>query len=152
MSVANNGGLSEARRIAQFIGLPKWEHFDDLSLVDSVKKGFPTRTVKIVVKRVDPDFRFLRPADIIPRSTLSRREKQRKPLSADDSEKIFAVAKLFSEVIRVYKGDTEKVARFLITNHPMLGNRKPLDVATESIAGAELVLKILARADAGIAA
>jgi uncharacterized protein (DUF2384 family) len=40
----------------------------------------------------------------------------------------------------------------MMQEHPLLGGRTPIDLAKESIAGADLVLKLLAKADAGVAA
>lgn len=144
--------LSEASKIARFMGLTKWRDVTDLTLVSSVTEGLPTLTAYTVVARIDPEERFLRVTDIIPKSTLHRREKDKKPLSKDDSEKILALSKVFSETLRIYNDDTAKAAQFLSRAHPMLGNKTPVDLAKNSIAGADLVLKLLARAAAGVAA
>ena len=134
------------------MGLPRSREIDDLALVEIVRRGFPANTAKTVVQRVDPDGRFLLATDIIPKSTLHRRLKNQKPLTKDESEKIFALSKVFAEVLRIYHGDKDLAARFLIFPHPMLNNRPPIDLAKESIAGADLILKVLAQADAGVAA
>ncbi len=155
MAVAKIAGVSsqsEASRIAQFIGLPKWEAMDDLALVALVSKGFPAATAKTMARRVDPDGRFFQPTDMIPKSTLNRRENTRARLSKDESEKILAVSKVFSTLLALYHGDVASAGRFLLARHPMLGDRPPIDLAKESIAGADLVLKILVKADAGVAA
>ena len=152
MTALANGAPSEASKIAEFMGLPRWRQIDDLALVETVKKGFPAKTVQTVIRRVDPNNRFLQPTDIISKATLHRRAKDQKPLSKDDSEKIFALSKVFAEIMRIYHGDTDQAARFLVTEHPMLGGRPPIELAKESIAGAELVLKLLWQADAGVAA
>jgi putative toxin-antitoxin system antitoxin component (TIGR02293 family) len=138
--------------MAFFLGLPQWRKVDDLALVASVKKGFPARTAETVVRRIDPQGRFLQPTDIIPKSTYHRRLKENKALSKDESEKILALSKVFAEVLRLYHGETNLAAHFLLRPHPMLGNRPPIELAKESSAGADLVLKLLAKADAGVAA
>ena len=150
MAIVEDHGLSEATRIAQFLGLPNWRKIDDIGLVDRVRKGFPTATARKVAERIDPHGRFVKATDIIPKSTLSRRKDQH--LSQDDSEKILALSRLFAEALRIYKGDGDLVALFLSRLHPMLDGRSPIDLATELIAGADLVVKLLARADAGVAA
>ena len=152
MLAAPEGLVSEAHRLAEFMGLPRWRDLDDLGLVGRVQKGFPAATVQTVVNRIDPDGRFLKATDIIAKSTLHRREKDKKPLSQDDSEKVLALSRVFSEVLSIYHGDDDASGHFLTRAHPMLGNRAPIDVATESIAGSDLVLRLLAKADAGIAA
>lgn len=152
MSTAEQDAHSEASRIAHFIGLPRWRNIDDLALVDRVRKGFPASTVKTVVLRVDPHGRFLKPTDIIPRSTYHRRVKANVALSKDESERLLALSRVFAEALRIYRGDAKLVSLFLLREHPMLGGRQPIELAKESTAGADLVLKLLAKADAGIAA
>jgi putative toxin-antitoxin system antitoxin component (TIGR02293 family) len=143
---------SDASRIAEFMGLPKWQDMDDLGLVDSIRRGLPVATAKKVAQRVDPGGRFFSPSDIIPRSTLHRREKTKSPFTKDESEKIIALSKVFSAVIAIYHGDLQRSAQFLMSRHAMLGDRTPLELAKESSVGADLVLKILALANAGVAA
>jgi putative toxin-antitoxin system antitoxin component (TIGR02293 family) len=149
MAVSGNGSISETKRIAQFMGLPSWNKIDDIGLVECVRKGFPARTTSIVVKRIDPDGMFVRDSDIIPKSTLHRRKDQ--TLTKDESEKVLALSRVFLEVLRVYDGDVDRTARFLVQAHPILGSRSPIKLALESTAGADLVMKLLAQADAGVA-
>jgi putative toxin-antitoxin system antitoxin component (TIGR02293 family) len=152
MAGLNDGSLSDASRIARFMGLRRWNEIDDIGLVDAVRRGLPAKTAEAVAQKIDPEGKYLKPTDIIPKSTLHRRQKSQQPLSKDESERIFALSKVLAEALRIYGGDTERCAHFLVRKHPMLANRAPLDLAVESIAGAELVLKLLAKADAGIAA
>jgi putative toxin-antitoxin system antitoxin component (TIGR02293 family) len=152
MADLNNGSLSEASRIARFMGLRRWSEIDDLGLVEAVRKGLPVKTAQAVAQKIDPDGRYLKSTDIIPKSTLHRRQKSQQPLSKDESERVFALSKVLSEALRLYGGDAERCAHFMIRKHPMLGDRTPLDLTIESIAGADLVLKLLAKADAGVAA
>lgn len=150
-AVKKEASHSEANAIAHFIGLPRWKDVDDLALVDRVSKGFPLRSVATVVQRIDPEGRFMRVTDIIPKSTFHRKERNKQPLSKDESERILALSKVFSEALRIYRGDRQKCAQFLANPHPMLASKSPLELARESIAGADLVLKMLSQADAGVA-
>lgn len=140
---------SEASRIAWFLGLHGRP--SDIELVERVERGFPVKTANTIVRRLDPEGRHLQVTDIIPKSTYHRRLKAKQALTKDESEKILALARVFVEVIRQYRDDTMLAARFLVRKHPMLGGRTPLGVAKDSTAGADLVLKILAKADAGVA-
>lgn len=142
--------VSEASRIAQFMGLPRWKDVDDLALVEQVTRGLPARTADVVVNRIDPHGRFVKVIDIIPKTTLHRRKGG--ALTQDESERLLMLSRVFAEALRLYRGDTERAATFLVQDHPMLGNRSPIALAKHSMAGAELVLKLMARADAGIAA
>jgi hypothetical protein len=57
---------------------------------------------------------------------------------------------VFAEVLRLYHGETALVAHFLLRPHPLLG-ATAIELAKESLAGADLVLKLLAKAEAGVA-
>lgn len=149
MSTLPEDRRSEAGRIAWFLGLR--EGLSDIELVERVERGFPTKTANTIVRRLDPEGRYLQVTDIIPKSTYHRRVKAKQALTKDESEKVLALARVFVEVLRQYRGDTLLAAHFLARKHPMLGGRTPLDVAKDSTAGADLVLKILAKADAGVA-
>lgn len=143
---------SEASRLAQFMGLPKWREFNDLRLVEAVELGFPVSTADTVVRRMDPEGSYIRIQDIIPKSTYYRLKELRKPLTKVQSEKVLALSKVFHETLRQYHGETRTAAMFLARGHPMLGGRSPLEISRDSIAGANLVLSLLARAEAGVAA
>lgn len=143
---------SEASRLARFMGLSTWRQIDDLALVGQVANGLPTSTVETIVKKIDPHGGFLNIYDVVPRTTFYRRKEAKRPLTKDQSEMVFALSKVFSETIRLYGGSAELAAMFLRRTHPMLGGRSPIDIACESTAGADLVLSLLAKADAGVAA
>ncbi len=149
MSTSEKRVHSEASRLAHFMGLPKWAEMDDLKLVERVEKGFPTKTAEIIVRRVDPKGIHLQVTDIIPKATYHR--KKDGSLTKDQSEKVLALSRVFAEVMRQYKGETSGIALFLMRGHPLLGGRSPFAVSNESTAGADLVLKLLDRAEAGVA-
>jgi putative toxin-antitoxin system antitoxin component (TIGR02293 family) len=152
MSTARKEPQSEAERMAVFLDLPQWRKVDDLALVETVNRGFPAKTAKVLVSKVDPTGRMLHVSDIIPQSSYYRRLKKRQVLTKAQSERIFDLAKVTLEVLRHYHGDTTRSAHFLLREHPMLGGRSPLALAKESTAGSDLVLKLLAKAEAGVAA
>ena len=142
---------SEASRIAQFMGLPKWQDMNDLKLVRKVESGLPISTVRRIVHRIDPSELNVSVYDVIPKTTYYRIKDKKKPLSRDQSEKVFALSKVFSETLRHYHDDRESASMFLMRDHPLLGGRSPLSIARESTAGADLVLKLLDRAEASVA-
>lgn len=143
--------LSEAARMARFMGLPDWETMDDLSLAKRVGSGLPVSTVQKVADQVDPASMYLKPHSLIPKATYYRRKEQNKPLSRGQSERIFSISKVFSETLRQYHGDRQSAALFLSRKHPLLGGYSPLEMALESVAGADLVLQLLEKAEAGVA-
>lgn len=142
---------SEASRIAQFLGLSQWQKMNDLMLVRKVEAGLPISAVRKIVRRIDPNEASVSVYDLIPKTTYYRIKDKGKPLSRDQSEKIFALSKVFAETLRQYHDDRDSASMFLMRRHPLLGGRSPLDVARESTVGADLVLKLLEQAEAGIA-
>ena len=140
----------EAVQIAEFIGLPHPKTFSAMKLVDTIKAGMPVAAVKNVVKRIDPLGMVVNVYDFIPKATLSRRSKDKKKLSTDVSEKLWQVARVYVEAQRQY-GDDAEARAFLSRPHPLLENRTPLEVAKETVAGTDLVLKLLSQAEAGVA-
>ena len=73
-------------------------------------------------------------------------------LSKEESERLFAVSKVFASVLQIYHRDTDLAAQFLTRPHPLLGGRRPLDLAIESSAGADLVIKLTTKIEASVAA
>ncbi len=142
---------SEASAIAQFMGLPGWANVSDMDLVDRVRTGLPLSTVTTIVRRIDPDGQLLHPTDLIPKSTFHKTKAAGRALSRDQSEKVFALSKVFSRTLRRYHGDADRASLFLSRKHPLLNGRSPFSVANESTAGADMVLAMLDRADAGVA-
>ncbi|MEJ2273300.1 MAG: DUF2384 domain-containing protein [Woeseiaceae bacterium] len=142
---------SEASRIARFMGLRKWQDMNDLKLVSKVESGLPVSAVRRIVHRIDPNELSVTVYDVIPKTTYYRIKDKKKPLSREQSEKVFALSKVFSETLRHYHDDQESASMFLMRDHPLLGGRSPLNVARESTAGADLVLKLLDQAEASVA-
>ena len=100
MVAVQERALSEASQIAQFMGLPKWAEMDDVRLVKRVETGLPISTAEKIIRRIDPGRVYLRVQDIIPKATYYRRKEQGKPLTKDQSEKIFALSRVFHETLR----------------------------------------------------
>ena len=142
---------SDASRIAQFMGLKHWQKMNDLKLVRKVEAGLPISAAQRIVHRIDPHELSFSVYDLIPKATYYRIKEGKRRLSRDQSEKIFALSKVLSETLRQYHDDRESASMFLMRSHPLLEGRSPLDVALESTAGADLVLKLLDQAEAGIA-
>lgn len=145
-------GHSEAARLAAFLKLPGAKSMSDLALIERVERGFPLNTADTIINRIDPTGEFLQVYHIIPKTTYHRRLRNAQVLTKDESEKILALAKVVVEVVRQYHGDSKLTTQFLMREHPLLGGRTPIDVAKDSTAGADLVLKLLAQAKAGVAA
>ena len=67
------------------------------------------------------------------------------------SERLYEVSRVLDAVSRTYHGDKAAIARFLEKPHRLLGGHTPLGMARSSSAGAEAVINMLRRAEAGFA-
>ncbi|MDX2158875.1 MAG: antitoxin Xre-like helix-turn-helix domain-containing protein [Hyphomicrobiaceae bacterium] len=140
----------EPVQIAEVLGLPRAATFDDLKLVSSIRDGIPARSAEHAARAIDPEGSQLRAIDLVPKSTLHRCIERNKPLSTDASETLWQVARVYVEARRLYR-DGDAALAFLFRPHPLLDGRRPFDLARETTAGSDLVLKVLAQAEAGSA-
>lgn len=141
---------SEPMQIADVLGLPRPSSFDDLKLADNIARGVPVRSVDRVIAFIDPSGLTIKSTHFVPKSTFQRRKADDGLLSPDKSGKLWQVARVFVEARRHYRCD-EQARAFLLRAHPLLEGRRPLDLARETAAGADLVLKVLGEAEAGVA-
>ena len=143
--------LGDAAAIAQLLGLPSWRQMNSLSLVDQIEQGLPLQAVERVAQVMAPDDPRAR-FTLLPRSTLTRlRKRSRQRLTREMSERVHGVARVLLEAHRLWKDDRSAMVRFLNRPHLLLGGRTPPEVARESTAGADLVVRIIGEARAGVA-
>lgn len=140
--------FSEANLVARALGFPGWKQFSELDLVDKVSEGLPASAVKSLSARFNLDQAIVH--KIVPKATLARRTQAQR-LSRSQSDKVLAVSKVLQRLLRIYHNDTATAARFLDRPHPLLEGKRPIDLVTATVAGADLVLGLLERADAGMA-
>lgn len=136
--------------MANFLGLAKPKTYTGLMLADAIKTGVSLSSVERVCKRIDPEGHRFGITNIMAKATYHRRVKDEKPLSRDDSEKLWQIARVYLLVQSLY-GNDEDARAFLFRPHPLLDQRRPIDLATESAVGAALVEDVLLAADAGVA-
>jgi putative toxin-antitoxin system antitoxin component (TIGR02293 family) len=141
---------SEPVQIARFLGLPRAESFNDLKMVEAIRRGVPARSAEVVAKHIDPTGLHVSVHDFVPKSTLHRARQENKSLSKAISEQLWQVARVYVEARRQYGTDRDALA-FLLRRHPLLEDQAPFSLAKETVAGADLVLRLLAQAEAGVA-
>ena len=145
------GPLGDAAAIARLLGLPSWRKMNSLSLVGQIERGLPLQAVERVARVMAPDDPRAR-FTLLPRSTWARlRKRPRQRLTRERSERVHGVARVLLEARRLWKDDRPAMVRFFNRPHPLLGGRTPLEVARESTAGADLVVRIIGEARAGVA-
>lgn len=88
---------------------------------------------------------------VIPEATLRRARKAGRPLSKQASERLYGIYRVFDAVGRAYHGDAEAMRNFLKSPHALLEGETPLDLAGTGSAGANAVVDLVRRAEAGVA-
>lgn len=143
--------LGDAAEIARLMGLRSWRKMSSLSLVDQIEQGLPLQAAERVAQVMapdDPGAKFT----LLSRSTWSRLQKRpRQHLTREASERVHGIARVLVEARRLWADDEAAVVRFLNRPHLLLEGRTPLDVARESTTGADLVVRIIGEARAGVA-
>jgi putative toxin-antitoxin system antitoxin component (TIGR02293 family) len=120
-----------------------------LALVDRINDGLPLAAVDAFAVRagLEPALRYR----LIPKATLATRRKRHEPLSREESARLARGAKILALAEAVW-GSLEEARAFLHRAHPMLEDRRPIDVTLDNEFGAELVEGILQRLRFGSAA
>jgi uncharacterized protein (DUF2384 family) len=72
-------------------------------LPDSVRKGFPYRTLVKVVKTLDLDIRRQTQLFAVSRSTLHRLAKERKRLNPSISDRIARLMRIYAEIMELFE-------------------------------------------------
>jgi putative toxin-antitoxin system antitoxin component (TIGR02293 family) len=113
----------------------------------ALKGGLPYRSLEAVAKKFEIASAELSAALHIPPRTIARRKKAA-TLPADESDRLFRLARLAAEAARVL-GSEEKAARWLHAHNRALGNQTPLSLLDTEI-GAQQVEAVLGRIEHGV--
>lgn len=139
---------SEATRVARLLAIDRPEAVSDVQLARHVAGGlFPKAA--IALSEVLGRNRVVGP--VVPEATFRRVRKARRTLSRDHSERLYDVGRVVDALGRAYRGDREAIDGFLNRPHPLLDGETPFDMTRSSSAGAEAVLNLIRRAEAGFA-
>jgi putative toxin-antitoxin system antitoxin component (TIGR02293 family) len=120
----------------------------DVAYLTLVGQGLPVKSLDRIAHAVAPDdanFKYR----IVPKASLAR-SRTSKRLSAAQSVAVTRLAAIWSQALRVWK--SEAAARdFLNRDHPLLAQRRPIDLVLENEIGAGLVRDVLGRLEYGSA-
>jgi putative toxin-antitoxin system antitoxin component (TIGR02293 family) len=137
--------------VADVLGLPAKESAarSPLGLISRIEGGLPITALERVAHLLAPHdshfkYRF------VPKATYERRKATLR-LSSDEGMRIARVARVWNLALDVWQNE-EEARDFLFRAHPMLEDKRPIDVVIQSEIGAELVLEILASLKYGNAA
>jgi putative toxin-antitoxin system antitoxin component (TIGR02293 family) len=135
---------SDIATLSSLIAGPRVATDTLVDIARRVERGLPLAALERVVARVAPGDKAFE-TNIVPKATLSRRRaSEGGSLSAEESNKVARLAKVFAMALSVW--DDEDAAReFLRRPHPMLDGRAPRDVALGSDPGADAVVNLIGR-------
>tara|TARA_R100001198_G_scaffold15372_3_gene7391 strand:- start:14510 stop:14968 length:459 start_codon:yes stop_codon:yes gene_type:complete len=139
---------SQPARVAALLGFQDAVDVDDVTLADRVANGLLPKAASGLIDILG---KAVVVGGIIPEATYRRNQKSRKALSREMSERLYEVGRVVEAAKRSYGGDIDAARRFLERPHPLLDGRTPLALAQASSAGADAVVNLLRRADAGFA-
>jgi putative toxin-antitoxin system antitoxin component (TIGR02293 family) len=140
--------MTELLSGARVLGLETPAHslFSELDYLDMVDRGLPVRSLQrilAVLAPTDTSFKYR----IVPKASLARR-KAGKRLSKAQSVIVARLASVWAQAVRIWKSEVE-ARDFLYRKHPLLGQRRPIDLVLENEIGAELVRDVLGRLEHG---
>jgi putative toxin-antitoxin system antitoxin component (TIGR02293 family) len=145
---------AHANPVAKMLGVSAIE---PLKLISAVENGFPLAALDRVVHAVAPAEKNFAHR-IVARATLARRRKalaetqnaSEARLSGDESARLARLATVWAQAIDVW-GSEDSARRFMFEPHPLLHDRRPVDVVLDSEFGRPAVEGILGRLQAGTA-
>ncbi len=136
------------RRLARLLDLDEPHHLDELTFAGMIAEGLPVSAVTAlgdIVGRARIEGR------VASEATLHRCRRRGRALSRTHSERVYGVVRVLDAVGTAFHGDVPRIHDFLVRPHPLLGGETPLDLALTSAAGADAVLNLVWRAEAGVA-
>ena len=138
---------SEAARIAMLLAIDEPDLLSDVQLARRVSGGLLPESAMALAGVLGRN-RVVGP--VIPEATLRRVRKAGRALSRQLSERLYELGRVIDAVSRAYHGDQKALDSFLNAPHPLLEGDSPLEMAQSSSAGAEAVLNLVRRAEAGM--
>lgn len=138
--------------VADVLGLPPREvaSRSPFGLMTRIENGLPIgalERVALLLAPGDSQFKYR----LVPKATYDRRKKGDLRLSSEEGTRLARVARVWGFSLDVWQNEGD-ARDFLFRAHPMLEDRRPIDVVLQSEIGAELVLDILGRLKYGSAA
>ena len=139
---------SETAVMARLLAIADPDSCSDVSLAQCVASGLRPAAVTAMAQAFGGDRnRIIGP--IVPEATFRRARKAGK-LSKEHSERLYEIGRVAIAVAWAYRGDLDRVEAFLTRPHPLLAGETPFDMARSSSAGADAVLNLVRRAEAGV--
>lgn len=137
--------------VADVLGLPAKEVAarSPFGLMSRIEDGPPIAAldrVALLLAPSDAQFKYR----LVPKATYVRRKASLR-LSSDEGTRLARLARVWNLALDIWQSD-EEARDFLFRPHPMLEDKRPVDVVIQSEIGAELVLDVLGSLKFGSAA
>ncbi|MER9248861.1 DUF2384 domain-containing protein [Mesorhizobium sp. M0590] len=137
--------------VADVLGLPVKEvaSRSPFGLISRIENGLPIGALERVAHLLAPgdaQFKYR----LIPKATYERRKAVHR-LSSDEGTRLARVARVWGLAVDVWRNE-EEARDFLFRPHPMIEDKRPIDVVILSEFGAEMVVEILGGLKYGSAA
>ena len=140
--------VSDTARIARLLAIADPDNCSEVSLAQGVARGLRPAAVTTMAEAFGGNKnRIVGP--IVPEATF-RRAQQTGKLSKEHSERLYELSRVFIAVARAYRDDLARIEAFMTRPHPLLEGETPFDMARSSSAGADAVLNLIQRAEAGV--
>ncbi len=143
--------MNSLLQAAKFLEIPAKDKplESDVQYLDLLDKGLPVKSIYRIADAIAPEDREFR-YRIVPKATFARIKLKRHRLNRSQSELVTRLAEVWTDALRVWKTEDD-ARRFLNRNHPLLDNKRPMDLALQSEVGAQLVRDVLGRLEYGTA-
>ena len=135
----------KAASVADLLGVKPKKAETTLTLAYSVARGLPVSSLDKFATLMAPQDARRFSYRVVPKPTLERRRKEKRPLSTEESDRLARIAKVFAFALDVFR-DEAKARSFLDRPHPMLDDKAPLEIALATGLGADAVINLLGRA------
>jgi len=138
--------------VADLLGLPAKEagRRSAFALITQIEDGLPVAAVERLARLLAPGDAQLK-YRLVPKATYERRKREAQKLSSEEGMRLARVARVWSLAHDVW-GSEQAAREFLFRPHPMVEDKRPIDVVMQSEFGGEMVIEILGRLKYGSAA
>ena len=137
--------MSAAQRVSDVLGVA--EPQSELEFVEQIRAGLPYGAVERLREELGLSLAELAEALSISTRTLNRR-RQSESLNAEESDRVFRIARVYAHALSVLEGRERAVAWFKKENRA-LGGRVPLEMFDTDM-GAEMVDDVLTKIEYGV--
>ena len=138
----------ETAGMARLLAIADPDNCNDVSLARRVANGLRPAAVTAMAQAFGGNrSRIVGP--VVPEATFRRARKAGR-LSREHSGRLYEIARVVVAVARAYRGDRERMEAFMARPHPLLEGETPFDMARSGPAGADAVLNLIQRAEAGV--